>query len=390
MDKRRVRAYLTADGAAPTATVNLPGWSAMTQAPPAHGAGGDAYKDAGVDVDAGNAFVDAIAPAAERTRRPGVMSGLGGFGGLFDLAAAGWRDPVLVAATDGVGTKLLLAERTGAYRGLGVDLVAMAVNDVAVQGAEPLFFLDYYATGRLEATIARAVVEGVADGCVEAGCALLGGETAEMPGVYPPGAFDLAGFAVGAAEREHLLPRPDDVRPGDALVAVASSGLHSNGFSLVRRIVTTAGADPAAPAPFDATVTLGEALMRPTRIYVPAARVLVGQGARALAHVTGGGLVENVPRVLPRGVRAVIDLDSYTLPPLFGWLAEAGGLERTALARTFNLGVGLVGVVAAERAEAVVAALVEAGEEAWIVGRVEAGEGAPLVTLAGGPRWPQR
>jgi len=367
----------------------------MTQAPPAHGRGGDpsrggdAYKDAGVDVDAGNAFVDAIAPAAERTRRPGVLAGLGGFGGLFDLAAAGWRDPVLVAATDGVGTKLLLAESTGAYRGLGVDLVAMSVNDIAVQGAQPLFFLDYYATGRLEATIARAVVEGVADGCVEAGCALLGGETAEMPGVYPPGAFDLAGFAVGAAERERLLPRPAEVQPGDALVAVASSGLHSNGFSLVRRIVTTAGADLAAAAPFDATVGLGDALMRPTRIYVAACRALIDDGARALAHITGGGLVENIPRVLPRGLRAVVDLESYTLPPLFTWLAEAGGLDRTALARTFNLGIGLVGVVPAERAEAVVAALGEIGEDAWVVGRVEAGAGAPLVTLEGGPRWPQ-
>jgi phosphoribosylformylglycinamidine cyclo-ligase len=361
----------------------------MTQAPPARGFDADAYKDAGVDVDAGNAFVDAIAPAADRTRRPGVMTGLGGFGGLFDLAAAGWRDPVLVAATDGVGTKLLLAERVGAYRGLGVDLVAMSVNDIAVQGAEPLFFLDYYATGRLEATIARAVVEGVADGCVEAGCALLGGETAEMPGVYPPGAFDLAGFAVGAAERHRLLPRIDEVRAGDALVAVASSGLHSNGFSLVRRIVTTAGADLAAPAPFDATVGLGDALMRPTRIYGRACRVLVDQGARALAHITGGGLVENIPRVLPRGLRAVVDLESYALPQLFDWLAEAGGLDRTTLARTFNLGVGLVGVVPADRAEEVVAALVGAGEAAWIVGRIAEGEGTPLVTLEGGPRWPR-
>ena len=389
MDKRRGRPYLTATGAVGTRASNLPGCSAMTQAPPERGNDGDAYRAAGVDVDAGNAFVEAIAPAAERTRRPGVLAGLGGFGGLFDLAAAGWHDPVLVAATDGVGTKLLLAERTGAYRGLGVDLVAMCVNDVAVQGAQPLFFLDYYASGRLEATIARAVVEGVADGCVEAGCALLGGETAEMPGVYPPGGFDLAGFAVGAAARDRLLPNRDAVRPGDALVAVASSGLHSNGFSLVRRIVTTAGADLAAPAPFDAAVTLGAALMRPTRIYVAACRTFADHGARALAHVTGGGLVENVPRVLPRGLRAVVDLESYTPPPLFGWLAEAGGLERTALARTFNLGVGLVGVVAAEDANAAVAALEAAGEEAWVVGRVETGDGAPLVTLAGGPRWPR-
>ncbi len=372
----------------------------MTQAPPAGDGPRDSsptagdgprdrYKDAGVDIAAGNAFVEAIAPAADRTRRPGVLAGLGGFGGLFDLAAAGFHAPVLVAATDGVGTKLLLAQSTGRYRGLGVDLVAMSVNDVAVQGAEPLFFLDYYATGRLEANIARAVVEGVADGCVEAGCALLGGETAEMPGVYPPGAFDLAGFTVGCAERDRLLPRRDAVRAGDALVAVASSGLHSNGFSLVRRIVTTAGADLGAPAPFDAAVTLGDALMRPTRIYVGACRTLIEHGAHALAHITGGGVVENVPRVLPRGLKAVVDLESYPLPPLFAWLGEVGGLDRTTLARTFNLGIGLVGVVPAVHADTAVAALEAAGETAWIAGRLDEGEGAPLVTLAGGPRWPQ-
>jgi phosphoribosylformylglycinamidine cyclo-ligase len=389
MDKRRGRPYLTANGATPVAASNLPGWSVMTQAPPSRGSGGDAYRDAGVDVAAGNAFVEAIGPAAARTRRPGVLAGLGGFGGLFDLSAAGRRDPVLVAATDGVGTKLLLAQSTGAYRGLGVDLVAMSVNDIVVQGAEPLFFLDYYATGRLEANIARNVVDGVADGCVEAGCALLGGETAEMPGVYPPGAFDLAGFAVGCVERERILPRTDAVRAGDALVAVASSGLHSNGFSLVRRIVATAGADLASPAPFDAEVSLGAALMRPTRIYTRAATTLIDAGAHALAHITGGGLVENVPRVLPRGLRAVIDLDSWALPPLFGWLAEAGGLDRTTLARTFNLGIGLVGIVPAAQAQDAVAALEGAGERAWLAGRVAEAADGPLVTLEGGPRWPR-
>ncbi len=349
----------------------------------------DAYRDAGVDIAAGNAFVATIAPAAERTRRPGVMQGLGGFGGLFDLKDAGFTDPILVAATDGVGTKLLLAQATGRFRALGVDLVAMSVNDIAVQGAEPLFFLDYYATGRLEANVARAVVEGVADGCAEAGCALLGGETAEMPGVYPPGAFDLAGFAVGAVERARLLPRPDRLRCGDALVAVASAGLHSNGFSLVRRIVATAGADLAAPAPFAPDRALGDVLMTPTRLYVTAARRLAAAGAHALAHVTGGGLVENLPRVLPRGLAARLDLDSYTLPPLFAWLAEAGGLDRRTLARTFNMGVGLIGVVPADAADTALAALAESGERAWILGRLEAGDGPPVVTLEGGRSWPR-
>jgi len=361
----------------------------MTQATPSRAPERDAYRDAGVDIAAGSAFVDTIQPAAARTRRTGVIAGLGGFGGLFDLKAAGWHDPVLVAATDGVGTKLLLAQATGHYRGLGVDLVAMCVNDIVVQGAEPLLLLDFYATGRLEANIARAVVEGVADGCVEAGCALLGGETAEMPGVYPPGAFDLAGFAVGAADRGRLLPRTGEIRASDRLVAVASAGLHSNGFSLVRRIVTTAGADVNAAAPFDSSALLGEVLMRPTRIYTGAARTLADAGAHALAHITGGGLLENVPRVLPPGCKAVIDLDSYDPPPVFTWLAGAGGLDRTTLARTFNLGIGLVGLVPAAEADAAVTALTAAGESAWIVGRLEPSEGAPVVTLAGGARWPR-
>ena len=366
----------------------------MTQASPPSGntptadGTGDAYGEAGVDIAAGSAFVEAIAPAAARTARPGVMAGLGGFGGLFDLRACGYADPVLVAATDGVGTKLLVAQATGDYRGLGVDLVAMSVNDIAVQGADPLFFLDYYATGRLEANVARAVVEGIADGCAEAGCALLGGETAEMPGVYPPGAFDLAGFAVGAVERNRVLPQVERIAAGDVVLAVASSGLHSNGFSLARRIVTTAGLDPGAPAPFASATTLGTALLTPTRIYARACRLLADNGARAIAHITGGGLLENLPRVLPLGLQARLDLDSYALPPLFAWLAAAGGLDRRTLGRTFNAGVGLAAVEAEADAEPALAALEAAGETAWRLGRVEPASGPARVVLDGGTAWP--
>ncbi len=359
----------------------------MTQAsPPPRGS--DAYRDAGVDIAAGNAFVAAIGPAVARTRRAGAVGNIGGFGGLFDLAAAGLRDPLLVAATDGVGTKLLVAEAVGLYRGLGVDLVAMSVNDVAVQGAQPLFFLDYYATGRLEPEVAAAVVEGVADGCVEAGCALLGGETAEMPGVYPPGRFDLAGFAVGAVERAALLPRIDEVRAGDAVIAVASSGLHANGFSLVRHVVDGRRLDLEDAAPFAPSIRLAEALLTPTRIYVRACGVLAKAGAVALAHVTGGGLLENLPRVLPQGTDAVLDLDSYDLPPLFAWLAGAGTVDRTSLARTFNCGIGLLAVVPAARADAACEALRTAGETAWQVGEVVTGADAPAVRLVGGRTWP--
>ncbi len=365
----------------------------MTQAsPPGHPAARserDAYRESGVDIAAGNAFVATIAPAAARTHRPGVLGGLGGFGGLFDLKAAGFTDPILVAATDGVGTKLVLAQQTGRHRGIGVDLVAMCVNDVVVQGAEPLFFLDYLATGRLEARVARAVVEGIADACCEVGCALLGGETAEMPGVYPPGGFDLAGFAVGAVERTRLLPRPDVVRPGDSLVAVASSGLHSNGFSLVRRVVTTAGADLDAPAPFDPERPLADALLTPTRLYGAAARTLRDTGASAIAHITGGGLMENLPRVLPPGLRARVDLDSWTLPAVFGWLAEAGGFDRRTLFRTFNAGIGLVAILPRDSAADAVAALARAGETAWLAGTLEADStDSRSVVFEGGVAWP--
>jgi phosphoribosylformylglycinamidine cyclo-ligase len=331
------------------------------------------YAEAGVNIDAGNALVERIAPAAARTARPGTMSGLGGFGALFDLRAAGYSDPVLVAATDGVGTKLRLGIETGAVAGLGIDLVAMCVNDLVCQGAEPLFFLDYFATGALDVDGAARIVEGIAEGCMEAGCALVGGETAEMPGLYAPGDFDLAGFAVGAMERGEHLPR--GVAEGDVLLGLASSGVHANGFSLVRRIVERAGLGWNDPAPFGGA-TLGEELLVPTRIYVRALRaaLLVG-GVRAAAHVTGGGLPENLPRVLPEGCGARIDLGAWPLPPVFAWLAEAGRLEEAELLRTFNAGIGMVVVAAPEAAERVAGAMADEGETVFRIGTVTAGPG---------------
>ncbi|MGF1551546.1 MAG: phosphoribosylformylglycinamidine cyclo-ligase [Paracoccaceae bacterium] len=339
------------------------------------------YAAAGVDIDAGNALVERIKPAAAATRRAGVMAGLGSFGGLFDPKAAGYDDPVLVAATDGVGTKLRLAIDTGAVDTIGQDLVAMCVNDLVCQGAEPLFFLDYFATGRLSVDTAARVVEGIARACAEAGCALLGGETAEMPGMYADGDFDLAGFAVGAAERGRLLPRA--TRPGDKLIALASSGVHSNGYSLVRRTVAREGLGWDAPAPFEPDATLGEALLRPTRLYVRAARETMAAGeVRAIAHVTGGGLSENLPRVLAPGTAARVDLGARPLPPVFGWLIGAAGLEETEALRTYNCGVGLVIAVAAADADAVLDALCEAGETAWLCGEIVAAE-APGVVYEG-------
>ncbi|MGM0583377.1 MAG: phosphoribosylformylglycinamidine cyclo-ligase [Pseudomonadota bacterium] len=336
------------------------------------------YRDAGVDIDAGNALVKRIAPAAAATRRPGVSDALGGFGGLFDLKAAGFADPVLVAATDGVGTKLRIAIDTGRLGGVGVDLVAMCVNDLICQGAEPLFFLDYFATGRLSVEEAATVVEGIAEGCRQAGCALIGGETAEMPGMYAEGDFDLAGFAVGAAERGETLPR--QAAPGDVLLGLASSGVHSNGFSLVRRVTEAAGLDWASPAPF-AEGTLGEALLIPTRIYVrPALAALRAGGVQALAHITGGGLPENLPRVLPEGRGAEIDLSAWRLPPVFAWLREAGGLETSELLRVFNCGIGLVAIVSPDRADALAALLSEQGESVTRLGMVT---DAPGVSFKG-------
>lgn len=336
------------------------------------------YADAGVDIDAGNALVERIKPAAKRTDRAGVMAGLGGFGALFDLKAAGYDDPILVAATDGVGTKLRVAIDTGQLGTVGVDLVAMCVNDLVCQGAEPLFFLDYFATGKLDPTEAAVVVEGIAEGCVQAGAALVGGETAEMPGMYAAGDFDLAGFAVGAMSRSASLPR--DVAAGDVLLGLASSGVHSNGYSLVRRVVERADLAWDAPCPFgedsSGEATLAEALLAPTRIYVKPALAAIAQGGvHGLAHITGGGLTENLPRILPEGIGAEIDLDAWTLPPVFGWLRGTAGIADAEMLKTFNCGIGLVAVVAADRAEAIAETLAKAGETVTRIGTLTEGAG---------------
>ncbi|RYH10383.1 phosphoribosylformylglycinamidine cyclo-ligase [Tropicimonas sp. IMCC6043] len=331
------------------------------------------YAQAGVDIDAGNALVERIKPAAKSTDRAGVMAGLGGFGGLFDLKAAGYVDPVLVAATDGVGTKLKIAIDTGFVSGVGIDLVAMCVNDLVCQGAEPLFFLDYFACGALDVERAAQVVEGIAEGCRQSGSALIGGETAEMPGMYAAEDFDLAGFSVGAMERGAALPA--GVAEGDVLLGLASSGVHSNGYSLVRRIVEREGLAWDAPAPF-ADGPLGAALLAPTRIYVrPALAAIRAGGVHGLAHITGGGLTENLPRVLPEGLGTAVDLSSWTLPPVFRWLAEAGGLERAELLKTFNAGIGMVLVVEPSRADALAALLAEEGETVHRIGTVVPGAG---------------
>ena len=331
------------------------------------------YADAGVDIDAGNDLVERIKPAARRTNRPGVMSGLGGFGALFDLKAAGYRDPVLVAATDGVGTKLRIAIDTGNVDTIGIDLVAMCVNDLVCQGAEPLFFLDYFATGKLETEAAARIVEGIAEGCVQSRCALIGGETAEMPGMYAEGDFDLAGFAVGAMERGGTLPA--EVAEGDVLLGLASSGVHSNGYSLVRKLVELSGLGWEADCPW-ADGTLGAALLAPTRLYVAAALAAIeAGGVHALAHITGGGITENLPRVLPEGQGALVDLDAWTLPPVFRWLAETGGMEQAELLKTFNCGLGMILAVAPGRVAPVRAALEAAGETVVQIGRVQPGDG---------------
>ncbi|MDF0594959.1 phosphoribosylformylglycinamidine cyclo-ligase [Psychromarinibacter halotolerans] len=334
---------------------------------------GITYSQAGVDIDAGNALVDRIKPAAKSTDRPGVMAGLGGFGGLFDLKGAGFTDPVLVAATDGVGTKLRIAIDTGNVDTIGVDLVAMCVNDLVCQGAEPLFFLDYFATGKLDVDSAARIVEGIAAGCRASGCALIGGETAEMPGMYAKDDFDLAGFSVGAMERGTELPA--GVGEGDVLLGLGSDGVHSNGYSLVRKIVELTGLGWDDDCPF-AEGTLGAALLAPTRLYVKSALAAIrAGGVHGLAHITGGGLTENLPRVLPEGMGATIDLSSWQLPPVFRWLAEKGGLEQAELLKTFNAGIGMVVVVAADRVEPLTALLAEAGETVSVLGSVEPGEG---------------
>ncbi|HWL46840.1 MAG TPA: phosphoribosylformylglycinamidine cyclo-ligase [Sphingomonadaceae bacterium] len=331
------------------------------------------YAKAGVSIAAGNALVKAIAPLARATARPGASADLGGFGGFFDLKAAGYRDPLLVAANDGVGTKLKLAIESGRHDGVGIDLVAMCVNDLIVQGAEPLFFLDYFATGRLDTDIAERVVASIAEGCRIAGCALIGGETAEMPGMYADGDYDLAGFSVGAVERgEALTGRA--VAPGDVLLGIASSGVHSNGFSLVRRLAADKGWKLNRPALFDPEVLLIDALLAPTRIYVKALLPLVRGGRiKALAHITGGGLLENIPRVLPGGIHATVDAGAWPQPRLMAFLQAQGHIEPEEMARTFNCGVGMVAVVAPDDAAAVRAALEKAGETAFTIGETRAG-----------------
>ena len=342
------------------------------------GRNGLCYAAAGVDIDAGNALVERIKPAARRTMRPGAMAGLGGFGALFDLKAAGYADPILVAATDGVGTKLRIAIDTGQVDTIGIDLVAMCVNDLVCQGAEPLLFLDYFATGRLDVDQAARIIEGIAQGCALTGTALVGGETAEMPGMYHGGDFDLAGFAIGAMERGSDLPQ--GVVAGDVLLGLASDGVHSNGYSLVRRIAAAAGLGWDAPAPF-ATATLGAALLVPTRLYVrPALAAIRAGGVHALAHITGGGLTGNLPRVLPDGLGAEVDLAAMPLAPVFRWLRDAGGVAEAEMLKTFNCGVGMVLAVATDRAEALTALLSDTGETVLRLGRVAPGQG---VTFAG-------
>jgi phosphoribosylformylglycinamidine cyclo-ligase len=332
------------------------------------------YADAGVDIDAGNRTVDLIKDSVRSTRRPGADAEIGGFGGLFDLKAAGFTDPILVAANDGVGTKVKIAYESGRNDTVGIDLVAMCVNDLVVQGAEPLFFLDYYATGQLDPAVAAGVVAGIAEGCRQAGCALIGGETAEMPGIYSGKAYDLAGFAVGAAERGTLLPR--GVSEGDVILGLPSSGLHSNGFSLVRKVVARTGLDWSSPCPFAQEKTLGEALLVPTRIYVKLllAALKRTKGIRALAHITGGGFIDNLPRVLPDGLGCRLDLDAVVVPPVFKWLAAEGGISAAEMARTFNCGIGMAVVVAADQADAVSALLAELGSPAVRIGEITPAE----------------
>jgi len=331
------------------------------------------YADAGVDIDAGNALVERIKPAAKRTARRGTMGGLGGFGALFDLKAAGYSDPILVAATDGVGTKLRIAIDTGRVETIGIDLVAMCVNDLVCQGAEPLFFLDYFATGKLDVAQASVIIEGIARGCTESGCALIGGETAEMPGMYTHGDFDLAGFAVGAMERGAELP--NGVAAGDVALGLASSGVHSNGYSFVRKVVARAGLDWGDASPFGSG-SLGAALLAPTRLYVrPALAAIRAGGVHGLAHITGGGLTENPPRVLPEGLGIEIDLGAWALPPVFRWLAETADMAEPELLKTFNCGIGMIVVVAPDRAAALRAVLEAAGETVVELGRVVPGQG---------------
>lgn len=338
------------------------------------------YKDAGVDIDAGNDLVDAIKPAAASTRRPGCNADLGGFGALFDLKAAGFKDPILVSGTDGVGTKLKVAIESGQHDTVGIDLVAMCVNDLVVQGAEPLFFLDYFATGKLSVEAGRAIIEGIAEGCRRSNAALIGGETAEMPGMYKDGDYDLAGFCVGAVERENILTG-ENVAEGDVLLGLASSGVHSNGFSLVRKLVEVSGVAYDDPCPFDPTRTLGEALLEPTRIYVKSClKVLEAGYIKALCHITGGGFVENIPRILPDGVSVHVEADSWPLPPVFDWLRRVGNITPQEMAKTFNCGIGMAVIVSADKADEAKKIFEEMGEQVHRIGTVGQGGKATVVT----------
>jgi len=342
------------------------------------------YKDAGVDIDAGEALVARIGPAAKATRRRGADADLGGFGGLFDLKAAGFADPILVAGTDGVGTKLKLAIDMRRFEGLGQDLVAMCVNDIVVQGAEPLFFLDYYACGKLDVEAAAIVVEGIARACKNSGCALIGGETAEMPGLYAKGDFDLAGFAVGAVERGAVLPKTANMKVGDVLIGVASSGVHSNGYSLVRKVVEQSGLALDADAPFAPGKTLGEALLIPTRLYVRAAlEAIQTGGVKGLAHITGGGITDNLPRCLPDGLDAEVDLSAITVLPVFQWLAKTAGIAQAEMLRTFNCGIGMVAIVKPDAIEQVTDILTQGGESVVLLGEVIPAAGEHRVVYNG-------
>lgn len=342
------------------------------------------YRDAGVDIDAGNRLVDLIKPLVKATARPGADAEIGGFGGVFDLKRAGFSDPLLVATTDGVGTKLKIAIETGKHDTIGIDLVAMCVNDLVVQGAEPLFFLDYFATGRLSPEVGAQIVRGIALACRESGCALIGGETAEMPGMYSDGDYDLAGFSVGAVERTALLPKPD-VQAGDVILGLASAGVHSNGYSLVRRVVERAGLAWGDPSPFAEGESVGASLLTPTRLYVKSVlSVIRSTGAvKALAHITGGGITENLPRVLPKGTVARIDLGNLIVPPVFRWLAAAGGVAPEEMLRAFNCGIGMAVVVPPEAEERVASAFAEAGETVARLGVIEPGEGSAKVVYDG-------
>ena len=345
---------------------------------------GFTYAQAGVDIDAGNRMVDLIKPLVRATARSGAGAEIGGFGGLFDLKQAGFADPVLVAATDGVGTKLKIAIETGRHDTIGIDLVAMSVNDLVVQGAEPLFFLDYYACGKLKPEIGAAVVAGISVGCREAGCALIGGETAEMPGLYQGDDYDLAGFAVGAAERDALLPRAD-IADGDAIIGLASSGVHSNGYSLVRKVAAKTALSWTAPSPFAADQPLGEAILTPTRIYVKSCLTALREtkAVKALAHITGGGFTDNIPRVLPEALSARIDLERVAVAPVFKWLAGEGDIAQEEMLRTFNCGIGMIAVAAAKDADAVEAAFTRAGEKVVRIGSVVRTQGAARVLYDG-------